>query len=135
MTPDDQIRLTAWLDAHAPGVGDGSLEARVLSGGASNLVMAIRRGGPEVVLRRPPERPRPDSEKIIGREARVLAALAGTDVPHPRFIAYCDDLSVIGVRFCRSTRWVFSSVRNENPFCFLSAMSSVSTKHSPSNDS
>lgn len=99
MTSDEQARLTAWLDVHAPDFGPGPADVRVLSGGASNLVMAIRRGGSEVVLRRPPERPRPDSEKIIGREARVLAALAGTDVPHPRFIAYCDDPSVIGVRF------------------------------------
>jgi len=99
MTSDQQIRLATWLDAHAPGLGQGPVRTRVLSGGASNLVMAIWRDGPEVVLRRPPERPRPDSEKIIAREARVLAALAGTDVPHPRFIAYCDDPSVIGARF------------------------------------
>ena len=99
MTDDDKRRLEAWLDANAPGVGAGPVTARVLSGGASNLVMAIRRDGPEVVLRRPPEKPRPDSEKIIAREARVLAALRRTDVPHPRFIAYCDDASVMGVRF------------------------------------
>eukprot|EP00903_Cladosiphon_okamuranus_P003398 g3396.t1 len=33
------------------------------------------------------------------REARVLAALRGSDVPHPGFIAACEDLSVLGVVF------------------------------------
>jgi aminoglycoside phosphotransferase (APT) family kinase protein len=92
-------RLAKWLDRNAPEIGNGPVSARVLSGGASNMVLAVRRDGPEVVLRRPPEKPRPDSDKIIGREGRVLAALAGTDVPHPRFIAACDDLEVIGARF------------------------------------
>ena len=30
------------------------------------------------------------------REARLLAALAGTDVPHPRLVALCDDPGVLG---------------------------------------
>ena len=33
---------------------------------------------------------------MILRETRVLAALAGTDVPHPRLIASCADTSVLG---------------------------------------
>src|SRR5581483_10022294 len=33
------------------------------------------------------------------REARVLKALAGTAVPHPRFYALCDDAEVIGACF------------------------------------
>lgn len=99
MTDDEKARLGLWLDQNAPQLGDGPVQARVLSGGASNLVMAVSRGGEEVVLRRPPLKPRPDSDKIIAREARVLGALAGTDVPHPRFIAYCDDQAVIGARF------------------------------------
>ena len=99
LTESDGLRLAAWLDSHLPALGQGPLKARVLSGGASNLVMVIARDGPSVVLRRPPLKPRPDSEKIIGREARVLKALGGTDVPHPRFMASCEDKAVIGAPF------------------------------------
>src|SRR5262245_37737163 len=99
LTEEDRLRLTAWLDLHLPALGGGRLKAHVLSGGASNLVMVIARDGPSVVLRRPPLKPRPDSEQIIAREARVLKALGGTDVPHPRFMASCEDKAVIGTPF------------------------------------
>src|SRR3546814_17619294 len=61
--------------------------------------MRIDRGGIPVVLRRPPAVPRPDSAKVLGREARVLAALTGSDVPAPKLYAYCNDASVIGADF------------------------------------
>ncbi|MGH3561958.1 MAG: phosphotransferase family protein, partial [Mycobacterium sp.] len=39
---------------------------------------------------------RPRSNTVILRETWVLAALAGTDVPHPRLIATCADPAVLG---------------------------------------
>jgi aminoglycoside phosphotransferase (APT) family kinase protein len=48
------------------------------------------------VLRRPPQHLRPASNDVLRREARVLAALASTDVPHPRFVAACLDETVMG---------------------------------------
>ncbi|MBS9376045.1 hypothetical protein GON09_005066 [Rhodococcus sp. B50] len=33
------------------------------------------------------------------RESAVLTALAGTDVPHPRLVATCEDLEVLGMAF------------------------------------
>jgi len=51
------------------------------------------------VLRRPPVQPRLDGDKTILREARVLAALARTAVPHARLIAACDDAGVLGAPF------------------------------------
>jgi aminoglycoside phosphotransferase (APT) family kinase protein len=52
-----------------------------------------------MVLRRPPQHPRPTSDKTMLREIAVLQTLAGTPVPHPAFIAGCDDLAVLGVVF------------------------------------
>jgi aminoglycoside phosphotransferase (APT) family kinase protein len=40
-----------------------------------------------------------NGNEIMRREARVLAALAGTSVPHPRLIAGCESDDVIGAAF------------------------------------
>jgi aminoglycoside phosphotransferase (APT) family kinase protein len=95
----DVPALEQWLDANAPQVGSGPLQATRLEGGVSNAVFRITRGGEAVVLRRPPRVPRPDSERVIEREARVLGALNGSAVPRPDLIAYCDDPAIIGVKF------------------------------------
>ena len=95
----DAERFGAWADAHLPELGRGPVRATILAGGASNIVMRIERDGAAMVLRRPPRTPRPDSAKIIAREAQVLAALKTTDVPHPAFKAYCEDSAVIGAPF------------------------------------
>ena len=89
----------AWLDVHAPAAGSGPMTAERIAGGATNAVFLVDRGGTKTVLRRPPRIPRPDSEKILGREARVLGALNSTDVPAPRLVAHCDDPSVNGTAF------------------------------------
>ena len=43
----------------------------------------------DYVLRRGPRHLRPRSNSVILRETKVLAALAGSDVPHPHLIAGC----------------------------------------------
>src|SRR3546814_18657207 len=83
------------MDRHVPEAGSGPVQATLLKGGATNIVMRIDRGGIPVVLRRPPAVPRPDSAKVLGREARVLAALTGSDVPPPTLSADCTAPSVI----------------------------------------
>ncbi|MET0379383.1 MAG: phosphotransferase family protein [Spongiibacteraceae bacterium] len=95
----DAEKLSQWLDVNLPQFGDGKLNGKLLAGGVSNAVFRLERGGEPFVLRRPPKVPRPDSIKIIGREAQILRALRDTDVPHPRFYAYCDDANVIGAPF------------------------------------
>jgi aminoglycoside phosphotransferase (APT) family kinase protein len=42
---------------------------------------------------------RANSNKTMLREARVLAALSGSSVPHPGFLAACEDTDVIGACF------------------------------------
>ena len=92
----DLPAIAAWLDVNVPALGSGPLQASILAGGATNAVFLIERGGNKAVLRRPPRLPRPDSDKILGREARVLKALEGTGVPAPRLFGHCADLSVNG---------------------------------------
>lgn len=94
----DLDRLAAWMDAQ--GLEAGAIgDVRPLTGGTQNILLLFRRGGRRFVLRRPPARPRPGNNETMLREARVLGALAGTDVPHPALIAACADEAVLGAAF------------------------------------
>src|SRR5882757_8399545 len=94
----DTARLEKWMDVQ--GFSGGALEdVTPISGGTQNVLLSFRRGSKRFVLRRPPPSPRVESNETMRREARVLHALAQTDVPHPRLIAACDDETAIGVSF------------------------------------
>jgi len=95
----DIPKLTAWLDVNVPALGDGPLDAKLIHGGTSNVVISLDRGAGVIVLRRPPAVPPPGSEKTVLREARVLTALNGTPVPHPQCYGSCADPTVIGAPF------------------------------------
>ena len=63
--------------------------------GAQNLLFTLRRtDGTELVLRRPGRHIREDTAAAFARESRVLSALSGTSVPHPRLYASCPDDTV-----------------------------------------
>jgi aminoglycoside phosphotransferase (APT) family kinase protein len=90
--------LDGWMSAQ--GLGDGPIvNPHSLTGGTQNVLVAFERGGVSMVLRRPPAHAQTDSETVIKREARLLAALGATEVPHPRFIAGCSDAAVLGASF------------------------------------
>lgn len=89
--------LESWLDQH--GIGSGPVSATLLDGGHSNLSFRIQRDGLDAVLRRPPRPPLPPGAHEVVREARLLAALAGSAVPVPRVIAICESEAVIGAPF------------------------------------
>lgn len=94
----DLDRLARWMDAQ--GLGEGVItDATALTGGTQNLLLRLQRSGCSYVLRRPPLHPRVDGNETMRREMRVLAALADTGVPHPRFIAGCSDTQVLGAAF------------------------------------
>jgi len=94
----DLGRLAAWMDAQ--GLPGGPIERpEVLPGGTQNVLVRFERGGRGYVLRRPPLHKRRHSDETLRREARVLRALAGTGVPHPGFIAGCDDTGTLGAVF------------------------------------
>lgn len=90
--------LQRWMDIQGVGAGPVA-DARLLSGGTQNILMRFRRGDTGYVLRRPPPVPRANSNDTMRREARVLAALEGSAVPHPQLIAACAEEDVLGVAF------------------------------------
>ena len=94
----DLDRLAAWMDAR--GLESGPIEeAARPPGGTQNILLKFRRGERWFMLRRPPLAPRMNGSETMRREARVLGALATSDVPHPRLIAGCPEEDVLGAAF------------------------------------
>ncbi|MGO9341038.1 MAG: phosphotransferase family protein [Acidimicrobiales bacterium] len=92
----DTGRLTSFMDDwHLPGSGE-VLTARFITGGASNELFEIRRGGHGYALRRPPRIVPQGRNETMLREYRLLAALADTNVPHAKVVAVCDDPEMMG---------------------------------------
>ncbi len=97
-TPVDLDRLQTWMDEKDLGAGPLS-EITELTGGTQNILVRFVRDGRSYVLRHPPPHKRRNSDETMRREARVLAALSGTDVPHPGLIAAEPDIDVLGSAF------------------------------------
>jgi len=94
----DLERLGQWMDDSGLPAGPIT-DVQPLAGGTQNILLRFERGGQRYVLRRPPVNKRDNSDETMRREARVLAALATSDVPHPRLIAACGDVDVLGAAF------------------------------------
>ena len=90
--------LAAWMDDR--GLGSGPLlDVEAIAGGTQNILLRFERAGRTFVFRRPPLHKRTNSDDVMRREARILAALAGSDVPHPALIAACTDTGPLGAVF------------------------------------
>jgi aminoglycoside phosphotransferase (APT) family kinase protein len=76
-----------------------ALTARLLAGGKSNLTYEVSDGSRSWVVRRPPLGHLLATAHDMGREYRVLSALAGSPVPVPGAVALCADDSVMGAPF------------------------------------
>ena len=94
----DSSRLAPWLREHLRDAA-GGVEIQQFRKGHSNLTYLVRADGSEYVLRRPPFGNVVKTAHDMGREFRVLSALAPVFSPAPRPIVYCDDESVLGVPF------------------------------------
>jgi len=110
----DLSKLTAWLSAQgllptdSSGAAKATLTASSLTGGRSNVMFSIRvkpnpdPANPDIknwVLRRPATVAVARANDGMRREFRILSALEPTNVPHPRPIALCEDLEVLGCVF------------------------------------
>jgi aminoglycoside phosphotransferase (APT) family kinase protein len=94
----DVDRLAAWMDQRdlAPG---HAIEHQFVSGGTQNEIYEIRRGDLRCALRIPPPSAPDTRDAGILREWSIIAALDGTDVPHTKAVAACEDASVLGRAF------------------------------------
>ncbi|WP_250282322.1 phosphotransferase family protein [Frankia sp. CiP1_Cm_nod2] len=93
--PFDVSALERWLQAK--GLCAGHVRLRRIGDGHSNLTYAVTTGERTLVLRRPPRPPLPRGANDMRREARILQALADTDVPVPRVLAVAEEGDVMDV--------------------------------------
>ena len=94
----DMERLAEWMDGRGLGAGQ-PIEHRFVSGGTQNEIFEIRRGEVHCALRIPPPTAPEARDAGIIREWRIIEALDGTDVPHTKAVAACEDQSVLGRAF------------------------------------
>jgi aminoglycoside phosphotransferase (APT) family kinase protein len=100
-TPEgvDLERLRGYFTDHVPGASGAPLSAELIAGGRSNLTYRVTDGEHAWVLRRPPLGHVLPTAHDMAREYRVLRALADTDVPVPRALAFCEDADLNGAPF------------------------------------
>lgn len=94
----DEDTVVAYLAREVPSI-EGVHDIRRVTSGSSNEIFELATDGEPVMLRRPPRAKLSASAHDVAREYRVLTALAGSDVPHPRAIHLCTDDSVVGTPF------------------------------------
>lgn len=115
----DAERLRAYLAERIAGE-DAPVLAERIRGGHSNETFFITRGTERWVLRRPPRGPLLPTAHDVGREYRVLVALADTEVPVPHPVLFCDDTAVIGAPFYLMERVEGYVIRDRLPDVFSS---------------
>jgi aminoglycoside phosphotransferase (APT) family kinase protein len=95
----DLESVEAWFAAHIAGA-ERPLEFEMIAGGRSNLTYSVTdAAGHRWALRRPPLGKRLGSAHDMGREHKVVSALASTQVPVAPIAGYCTDESVNGAPF------------------------------------
>ncbi len=97
----DLTALTAWLGRVQPELLDLSkpLTASLITGGKSNLTYSVSDGNRDVIVRRPPLGHVLATAHDMGREYRVMNALADSPVPVPKMFGLCEDTEVLGAPF------------------------------------
>lgn len=94
----DFEKLAEWMQVQ--GLAGGEVTGQtLLAGGTQNLIVRFACAGREFVLRKAAGTAYANGNETMRREARVLAALANTAVPHARLITACPDDAVLGGAF------------------------------------
>jgi aminoglycoside phosphotransferase (APT) family kinase protein len=95
----DVDAVTAWFTEHVPAVRP-PLGFDLIAGGRSNLTYSVADdAGQRWVLRRPPLGHVLATAHDMGREHRIISALAPTPVPVPPAVGLCPDDDVNGAPF------------------------------------
>ncbi|HEU0221226.1 MAG TPA: phosphotransferase [Paracoccaceae bacterium] len=94
----DEARLADYLARHVPGIRPDA-SVRQFRGGQSNPTFLIESGGRAWVMRKKPPGTLLPSAHQVEREHQVMKALAATDVPVPRMVHLCEDVSIVGTAF------------------------------------
>lgn len=91
----DVEALSRWMDEREVDAGAPLKVVEILHGGTQNILLRLRRGERDLVLRRGPQHLRPKTNDNLRREMRVVAALGRTAFPHARLVAACPEENVL----------------------------------------
>ncbi|KWX58516.1 phosphotransferase family protein [Mycobacterium sp. NAZ190054] len=92
-----------------------SCTVTLLAGGRSNLTYLVSSAAGEVILRRPPLSLVLATAHDMAREARVMLALRGTEVPVPQVLCHESDPAILGAPFIVMSRVEGFVIRDELP--------------------
>jgi aminoglycoside phosphotransferase (APT) family kinase protein len=95
----DAAALDAWIGDRLPGSDPLAVRQLGATTGIANALYLLRRGEHQWVMRQPPAVKNHPSASNTEREWRILNALEGTPVPHPKPLLYCADPALFGQRF------------------------------------
>lgn len=93
------LPVTTWFAEHVPEAVAPLAFERVVGGHSCLTFVVTDADGRRFVLRRPPLGGVLATAHDVLREHRIMAALAGTDVPVPAMVAACGDVDVLGAPF------------------------------------
>jgi aminoglycoside phosphotransferase (APT) family kinase protein len=111
----DVQKLQGFLAAKVPELANQPLEVQQFPGGHSNLTYLLKVGERELVMRRPPFGTKVKTAHDMGREFRILSALAGSYAHAPKPLVYTDDPAVMGAPFYVMERLRGIILRKELP--------------------
>lgn len=94
----DEAALLAFLEQNIEGF-KGPIKIQQFDGGQSNPTFKLFCGSGVYVMRKQPPGELLPSAHQVDREYRIMNALWDTDVPVPKMLCLCDDVSVIGTKF------------------------------------
>jgi aminoglycoside phosphotransferase (APT) family kinase protein len=95
----DPARVTDWFVEHIEAVVP-PLQFHLVAGGRSNLTFVVDDdAGHRYVLRRPPTGHLLPTAHDMGREHRIISAMAPAGVPVPPALGYCSDVAINGAPF------------------------------------
>ena len=107
--------LSAWLSSALPALAPPYTVLQFAKGHSNLTYLVTDAAGRELVLRRPPRGSRVKTAHDMGREVRVLTALAPLFPRAPKPLASCDDLAVIGAPFYVMERLRGTILRGPSP--------------------
>lgn len=111
------------IERYLKGLGirlDREVEIRQFASGIANLNYLLSIDGKMAVFRRPPSGDAPPGAYDLARQHKILSRLGRCLPTTPRSLAYCEDLSVIGVPFLISEFRKGIAISRELPVQFRS---------------
>ena len=95
----EPARVSAWLLEHVPEATAPFVFEPIVGGGSNLTFRVFDAGGHQWALRRPPVGPLLATAHDMGREVRIISALANSSVAVPACVAFCEDPAVTGAPF------------------------------------